>query len=117
VPHPKPFVIKILVSKFFENKILRDTVCGNPCWARLSRISNQKFTLDIRSRKPVRSNAPVGIEIYFEEKSTATDLGITPLAAAGATPSPTRRHEPVSAPDLLASVAPRFASQWAARSW
>jgi hypothetical protein len=42
VPNPKPFVLKILVSKFFENWILRDTVLPNPRWARLSGVSKEK---------------------------------------------------------------------------
>jgi hypothetical protein len=43
VPTSKPFVLKILISKFFENQILRDTVLRNPRGARLSGISNEKI--------------------------------------------------------------------------
>jgi hypothetical protein len=42
VPNPKPFVLKILISKLFENQILRDTVSRNPRGARLSGISKEK---------------------------------------------------------------------------
>jgi hypothetical protein len=44
---PNPFVLKILISKFFENHILRDTVSQNPRWARLSALSKEKNNLEI----------------------------------------------------------------------
>jgi hypothetical protein len=43
----KPFVFYILVSKFFENKILRDTLLRNPRWTRIPERSNKKFDLNL----------------------------------------------------------------------
>src|ERR1700722_734278 len=40
----KLFVLKILISKFFENKILQSPLLQNPCGARVfSRIRGTKF--------------------------------------------------------------------------
>jgi hypothetical protein len=68
VPDPKPFVLKILISKFFENQILRDTVLQKPRWARLSEISNEKNNLEIcpGSRSTHKSRA--ASKIYFTQK-------------------------------------------------
>jgi hypothetical protein len=35
----KPFIFKILVSKFFENQILRSPLFDNPYWTRVSEAS------------------------------------------------------------------------------
>jgi hypothetical protein len=43
MPNPKPFVLKILISKFFENQILQDTLLRNPRWARLSGLPGEKI--------------------------------------------------------------------------
>jgi hypothetical protein len=51
VPGPKPFILKILVSKFFENKILRDTLWRNPRWSRLSELPEEKtYSGDLASK-------------------------------------------------------------------
>lgn len=65
VPAPKPFVLKILVSKFFENKILRDTLSRNPRRARLSGVSKEKFDPDICSQKPIHPHVGSCVENLF----------------------------------------------------
>jgi hypothetical protein len=38
----KPFVLYILISKFFKTKILRDTLSQNPRWTRISELPGEK---------------------------------------------------------------------------
>jgi hypothetical protein len=45
--------VEILISKFFENQILRDTVSRNPRQARLSGISKEKNQSVDLSGKPI----------------------------------------------------------------
>jgi hypothetical protein len=40
---PKSSVIKILISKFFENRILRSSLWRNPHWARIFSRSREKM--------------------------------------------------------------------------
>src|SRR5580700_9005447 len=61
----KLFVLNILISKFFENKILQSPLLQNPCGTRVSAGSAEKnFTRNplIRRSDPV---SPLSANIYF----------------------------------------------------
>jgi hypothetical protein len=85
VPNPKPFVLKILISKFFENYILRDTVLQNPRWARLSGVSKE----NICSVDPPQQANPSAFAICIENLFQPE---IHRLEAADATAQPTGRR-------------------------
>ena len=94
VLNPKPFVLKILVFKFFENKILRDTVLQNPRQARLSGISREKIDLDICPESQSIHKSRVPSKIYFAQ-------AIHSLEAADAS---THRTPPMPLRRLLISM-------------
>jgi hypothetical protein len=56
-----------LVSKFFENKILRDPLFEDPRPARLSAAFEIKKSRQIRPRSPKSSVSQQAAKLYFRE--------------------------------------------------
>jgi hypothetical protein len=69
-------VIKILVSKFFENKILRNPTQETRASQGFRRHRDQKISPQIRPRKPKSSRGKMLAELYFAAE-IHTGIGVS----------------------------------------